>query len=173
MGFEILVVWAGRHARDRWQELCADYRARIARWVPVRDLGPVRCRATGEGAERRRAEGAALAAALPDDAFLVALDARGDAPTSEELAGWLERQRREWPRPLAFVLGSDVGLDPELLSRARRVLSFGPLTLGHELARLVLYEQLYRSLSIAAGMHYHRPTAAETPPENTRWRRRR
>jgi 23S rRNA (pseudouridine1915-N3)-methyltransferase len=76
--------------------------------------------------------------------------------SSVELARRLARLRREWPHSIAFLLGSDLGLDPRLVAGARWVLSLGPLTLGHELARLVVYEQLYRALCLDAGINYHR-----------------
>ena len=87
---------------------------------------------------------------------MIALDRRGKALSSLELAGRLETLREEWPHPVAFLLGSDLGLSKAVLQNARERLSFGPMTLPHELARLVLYEQLYRALSIRAGIKYHR-----------------
>lgn len=155
MSREYLVVWAGRHRRRGWEELCADYRQRIRRRVPVREVA-VRPKRAGDGAARRRAEGEALLAALPEPCWTIALDPRGEALSSPALAAELERLRREWPHPVAFVVGSDEGLDRPVLTAARRVLSFGPMTLSHELARLVLYEQLYRALEIAAGGRYHK-----------------
>jgi 23S rRNA (pseudouridine1915-N3)-methyltransferase len=152
---EILVVWAGRHQRPAWEELAAGYRRRIARFLPVRDV-PVKARGSGADPDRRRAEAAALARALPDPVWTVALDRRGEALSSEELARRLARLRRQWPHPIAFVLGSDLGLDADFVAKARQVLSLGALTLPHELARLVLYEQLYRALCVDAGINYHR-----------------
>ncbi|HVT14800.1 MAG TPA: 23S rRNA (pseudouridine(1915)-N(3))-methyltransferase RlmH [Thermoanaerobaculia bacterium] len=155
MGRELVILWAGRHQRSSWEGLCESYRRRVARLAPVRDV-PVRSRSGPEDPRRRRAEGEAFAAAMPDPAWPVALDRRGEALTSERLAGRLARLRAEWPHAVAFLIGSDLGLDEQLLAGARWRLSLGPLTLSHELARLVLYEQLYRALSIVAGMSYHR-----------------
>jgi 23S rRNA (pseudouridine1915-N3)-methyltransferase len=152
---EFVVLWAGRHVRRGWEELCADYRRRIARHVPVRDQ-PVKARSGGDGAERLRAEGHALRAALPDPCWTIALDRRARARTSEDLAGHLSRLREDWPHPVAFLIGSDLGLDEAVLDAARERISFGPMVLGHELARLVLYEQLYRALCIERGIMYHR-----------------
>jgi 23S rRNA (pseudouridine1915-N3)-methyltransferase len=154
-GRELVIAWAGRHQRASWEEICADYRRRIARFVPIRDL-PVRARESGEDPGRRRAEGKALLGALPEPSYLIALDSRGKALDSAGLAALLSRLQDEWPHALAFAIGSDLGLAPEVLDASRQVLSLGPLTLSHELARAVLYEQLFRSLSIAAGMSYHR-----------------
>lgn len=150
-----MIAWAGRHRRPAWEEICDRYRKRIARVTPVREL-PVKVRGKGDGEERRRAEGEAILSALPDPVWLVALDPRGKALSSEALAAELGRLRRDWPHAIGFALGSDVGLDPVVLDAARRRLSFGPLTLSHELARVVLYEQLYRAASIHAGTGYHR-----------------
>lgn len=155
MSREYLIVWAGRHRRSAWDDICQRYAKRIARVTPVREL-PVKVRGQGDGAERRRAEGEAILAALPDPCWLFALDSRGRAMSSERLAAQLTRLRREWPHPVAFVLGSDLGLDDAVRDAARQVLSFGPMTLSHELARTVLYEQLYRVTSIQAGTGYHR-----------------
>jgi len=155
VGRELAVLWAGRHQRSNWEEICASYRKRIARFAPVRDV-PVRARAGAEDPQRQKLEGAALLAALPPSAWSFALDSRGEALSSEQLADRLARLKREWPHPIAFLIGSDLGLDRAVLDGARAVLSFGPLTLSHELARVVLYEQLYRALSIEAGMSYHR-----------------
>jgi len=152
---ELVVIWAGRHQRSGWEELCASYRRRIERLAPVRDL-PVRARVGSDDPQRQRSEMQALLAALPRPSFPVALDSRGEALASEAFADRLERVRGEWPHPVAFLIGSDLGLDAGLLEQARWVLSLGPLTLSHELARVVLYEQLYRALSIRAGMSYHR-----------------
>jgi 23S rRNA (pseudouridine1915-N3)-methyltransferase len=155
MGRELVIAWAGRHRRASWEEPCADYRRRIARFVPVRDL-PVRAKGGADDPERRRDEGRALLAALPEACFAIALEGGGRTLDSEGLAAELGRLRHEWPHAVGFLIGSDLGLDPAVLRGARWTLSLGPLTLSHELARLVLYEQLYRALSIEAGMSYHR-----------------
>jgi 23S rRNA (pseudouridine1915-N3)-methyltransferase len=152
---ELLVTWVGRPRRDAWEQLCGDYRQRIARQLPIRDA-PVRVRESGEPRPRLREEGRALLAALPDPCWAVALDRRGPAPSSLELAERLGARLEAWPHPVAFLVGSDLGLDGAVLERADERLSLGPLTLPHQLARLVLYEQLYRALSLAAGIKYHR-----------------
>lgn len=155
MGREIHVVWAGRHQRSNWEEICAGYRKRIARLSTVKDT-PVRARTGADDPQRLRAEGQALLAALPPSAWTIALDSRGEMLSSEQIAERLACLKTEWPHPVAFVIGSDLGLDPAVLAAARATLSFGPVTLSHELARVVLYEQLFRALSIEAGMSYHR-----------------
>jgi 23S rRNA (pseudouridine1915-N3)-methyltransferase len=155
VGRDLAILWAGRHQRTGWDEICVGYRRRIQRLAPVRDL-PVRARVGPDDPQRQRAEMQALLAALPPSSFCVALDSGGEALASVPFARRLSRLRGEWPHTLAFVVGSDLGLDRGFLAQARWVLSLGPLTLSHELARVVLYEQLYRALSIEAGMSYHR-----------------
>ncbi len=155
MGRELLVVWAGRRQQDDWQRLCDDYRQRIGHWVDAREL-IVKAKNAGDDRSRLAAEGAAQLAALPDPCWIVALDSRGKARSSPALAKWLGRRIEEWPHPIAFLIGSDLGLAPEVRAAARETLSFGPGTLPHQLARVVLWEQLYRALSIGAGIKYHR-----------------
>jgi 23S rRNA (pseudouridine1915-N3)-methyltransferase len=149
------VLWAGRREPPEWERLCAPYRARISAWHPI-DERALRVRVAADDPGRRATEGEALAAAAPADGLWVALDRRGRALDSEQLAREVARWRQEWPRPVVFFLGSDLGLDPALVERCRLRLSLGPLTLPHSLARLVLLEQLYRALSILEGIQYHR-----------------
>ena len=151
---EILVIWFGKARRDAWEELASEYRDRLERQAPVRDvvLKPGR----GEGLERLAAEAEAVRAAVPDPCRVVVLDRRGRAESSRQLAARLARWWNEWPHPIAFVVGSDLGLHPDLAAAAHRRMSLGPLTLPHALARLVLYEQLYRAFSIREGTSYHR-----------------
>lgn len=155
MSREYRVLWAGRHRRDEWEGLCARYRKRIEGFRPVRDV-PVRVPAKGEDTTRIDKEGKALLAALPEPCWSIALDRRGRTMSSREFATRLGRLNEDWPHPVAFVIGSDLGLSQEVLSSCREALSFGPMTLPHELARLLLYEQLYRALSILSGIKYHR-----------------
>jgi 23S rRNA (pseudouridine1915-N3)-methyltransferase len=155
MARELVIVWAGRHHRSGWEEICTTYRRRIAHMATVRDL-PVRAKAASEDPQRLRIEGQALLAALPRPSYPIALDSRGESVDSSQLAERLARIKTDWPHPVAFVIGSDLGLDRVVLDEARWVLSLGRLTLSHELARVVLYEQLYRTLTIEAGMSYHR-----------------
>ncbi len=155
MAREMVVVWAGRHRRDSWESLCAGYRKRIQRIIRVRDC-PIRVRRAGNGRARLREESQALLSAVPSQAWIVALDRRGKMFSSKDLASWLQSRIDEWTGDLAFLIGSDLGLDETVLEQARTRLSLGPMTLPHELARLVLYEQLYRGIGIGAGIKYHR-----------------
>lgn len=155
MGREILIAWAGRRQQDGWQRLCDEYRGRISRWAEVREI-PVKIKGSSDGERRLMDEGRALLAAMPEPCWIVAMDRRGKARDSPGLARWLDRLIEEWPHPIAFLVGSDLGLSRQVVDAARERFSLGPLTLPHQLARLVLYEQLYRALSIAAGIKYHR-----------------
>jgi 23S rRNA (pseudouridine1915-N3)-methyltransferase len=152
---EIQILWAGRHERGGWDDLCSLYRDRIRHFVPIEDR-VVKSRFAKDPQARIRGESSALLDALPKSAWVVALDRRGRQVSSEAFARRLEKLRDDWPHPVVFVLGSDLGLGAEVLTRAREKLSLGKMTLPHQLARLVLYEQIYRALSITAGMKYHR-----------------
>lgn len=153
---EWLVVWAGRHQRDVWESLCAEYRKRSGRWVDLRDL-PVRAPSAGDDPRRLAVEGERMLAAVPTPFWGIALDSGGRSYSSEAFAAHVGQLRHEWSHSVVFFLGSDLGLSPQVASACRERLSLGPLTFPHELARLVLYEQLYRALSIEAGINYHRP----------------
>jgi 23S rRNA (pseudouridine1915-N3)-methyltransferase len=155
VALEFRILWAGRRQPEQWERLCADYRGRIASFHPIEEK-PVRVAGAGDDATRLRREGTALAAAAPAEAWWVALDRTGRSLGSEELAKIVGTWRREWSRPVVFFVGSDLGLDADLVDRCRLRLSLGALTLPHALARLVLLEQLFRALTIGAGWPYHR-----------------
>jgi len=107
--------------------------------------------------ERERAvagEAEAVLKRVPERAFLCALDRQGDAIDSESLARWLEERRLEG-RELWFCVGGPFGLGPAVLARAGRRISLGPMTLPHQLARVVLLEQLFRAHKIIKGEPYH------------------
>jgi len=99
-------------------------------------------------------EGERLRGQVAAKSYLVALDPRGKELTSEEFAGWLD-QRELAARPLIFLIGGHWGLADEVLAAADERLSLSRLTLTHELARLVLLEQLYRAMTIRMGHPYH------------------
>ena len=101
-------------------------------------------------------DGAALERAIPPDAFVIALAVDGDAPTSEAFAKNLERWASRGKGVLAFLIGGAEGLPSELTPRANARLSLSSLTLPHRLARVVLFEQLYRAMTILRGEPYAR-----------------
>jgi 23S rRNA (pseudouridine1915-N3)-methyltransferase len=88
-------------------------------------------------------------------ARLILLDARGRALSSEELAAWIGRERDSGTQHLRFAIGPADGWSKESRDRADLLLSFGPMTFPHELARVMLAEQLYRAFTILAGHPYH------------------
>ena len=89
-------------------------------------------------------------------AFLVALCVEGKQISSEELAGMLAQRAGSGAGDVAFVIGSSHGLDESVKRAAQARISLGRITLPHQLARLVLTEQLYRACTINAGMKYHK-----------------
>lgn len=86
---------------------------------------------------------------------LVLLDWRGRTMSSEQLAAWIGRERDAGTQHLNFAIGPADGWSTESRERADLLLSFGPMTFPHELARVMLAEQLYRAFTILAGHPYH------------------
>lgn len=143
----------GRTRRGPLLELEEDYLGRITRFAaPRRESVPASRERRAE--DRRRDEGRALAGALGAAGTVVALDAGGALLDS---AGFRERLVRWRARgEVCFVVGGPDGLDPDLAGRATEQLSLGRMTLPHELALVVLLEQVYRALCAEENHPYGR-----------------
>ena len=136
---------------------CADYARRLRRHFPVEVVE------VGEEDMNRRspqevlaAEGERISKRIPAASHLVALDReRGKPVSSEDLARRLGSLGVSGRSDLAVVIGGPLGLSRDLIDRADEVWSFGPITLPHALARVVLLEQLYRAVKIERGEKYH------------------
>jgi len=147
------VVVVGR-VRDRaMAELIAGYEERAARYWPLEVL-EVREEHGRDAALVKRREGERLLE-KGEGSLLVACDERGDALTSVAFADWLQRLR-EGGRDVAILVGGALGLDASVRDAASRRLTLAPFTLPHELARLVLAEQLYRAGTIVRREPYHK-----------------
>ncbi len=107
--------------------------------------------------DRKREEAEALEAVVPDDAVCVAVDQRGKKVTSESFADWVQKQMVGGRRHVAFCIGGAYGLDAQFRQNVCDwSLSLSGFTLPHELARVVLAEQLYRAMTIVRGEPYHK-----------------
>ena len=104
----------------------------------------------------RREEAERIKQVIGGAQMWVALDERGDTLTSRQLANFIQESRNRAYHTLPFVIGGPDGLDSSLRDGAPKLMSLGPMTLPHEMARLVLLEQLYRAHAILGNLPYHR-----------------
>lgn len=153
MRLVVAVVGKPRHAA--LAEAISEYETRAARYWPlvVHEVREERARSVSSSIVRER-EGERLSERAAK-AQVVACDPGGRSFNSEEFAEWLQKQR-ESDRDTAFVIGGAFGLADDLLARAAMKISLAPWTLPHEIARLVLAEQLYRAGSIVRGEPYNK-----------------
>ncbi len=105
--------------------------------------------------DRKREEASALGTKISPGGIVI-LDERAKAITSEALAACLSAARDRGQPAMHFVIGGADGLEPELMARAERGISFGAMTLPHQLVRVLVLEQIYRAMTICAGHPYHR-----------------
>jgi 23S rRNA (pseudouridine1915-N3)-methyltransferase len=116
----------------------------------------VATRAAGENPQRAvQREGADMLAAIGRDDYVVALEIAGKPMSTEQLSAWLAERLRD-ARPLALLIGGPDGLASAVLDRADQSWSLSALTLPHALVRVIVAEQIYRAMSLAAGHPYHR-----------------
>ncbi len=151
MKFRIIVV--GKIRDPHLSALVSEYERRAARYWPV-EFSEVRDDSSRSADEVRVREGERLGARAADS-LLIVCDERGEAMTSTAFAEWMQRLREE-ARDVSFLIGGAHGLDPALRARAQRALLLAPWTLPHEMARLVLAEQLYRAGTIVRREPYHK-----------------
>ena len=150
------VIWVGKTRDAHARALCAEYLKRLTRFA--------RCEVTElreSAAEDPRAcleeEGKRVLGSLASDALAVLLDVSGPVQwSSEELAAQVEGWQGRSVREVAFVVGGHLGVSDEVRGRAQVRWSLSRLTLTHEMARVVLVEQLYRAYTITRGLPYQK-----------------
>lgn len=150
-----MVVTVGRPAR-LLEPAIAEYEARAARYWPL-ETASVKAEKGGKpDAEVKRAEAERLAGRVPDGFQTIALTREGKRWSSEKLARHLQGLALRSAPGAAFLIGGALGLGDALVSEADARLSLSDFTMPHDLARLVLAEQLYRAGTIARGEPYHK-----------------
>jgi len=142
---KLKIAWVGKTKEAAIQSLSAEYLKRLQRYVPTEAH-----EASSEAAVLKLSDKAARTAPV-----LVLLDSKGKQLTSEELATLLREQQDRGTQELIFAIGPADGWGDLARKRANSILSLGKITLPHELARVVLLEQLYRGFTILAGHPYH------------------
>ena len=150
---KIKIAWVGKTKEPAIQSLTEEYVKRISRYaqleaVALRDEAAIlqmTLRAPSNARKSRSSE----------KSTLVLLDSRGKQLSSEEFARFLEDYQDRNPLPLVFAIGSADGFSHAALQAAQHSISLGRMTLAHELARVVLLEQLYRAFTILKGHPYH------------------
>jgi len=150
----LLLIAVGRARGGPEAVLFDSYAGRLRGWsLEVREVEERRPLPVPD---RMAREGRLLLDQVPDGAHVVALDGRGKAWSSEDLAAHLGRIRDDGARTVAFLIGGADGHDSAVLARADAKLSLGAMTWPHMLVRPMLAEQLYRAWSIQTGHPYHR-----------------
>ncbi len=156
-----MIAAVGRPKDQALAAAIREYETRAARYWPI-EIIEVRGERADSAASSanaaalvREREGARIRQRLGTTAMVVACDASGESMSSERFAEWLQSER-ENAHDVAFLIGGAFGLDEKLRDGAQQRLSLAPWTLPHELARLVLAEQLYRAGTIIRGEPYHK-----------------
>jgi 23S rRNA (pseudouridine1915-N3)-methyltransferase len=156
----LLIAAVGKLKQGPDRELFAHYLARTEPLgrklnLPLTVIEIAESRSSSVGA-RCQAEAQTLLAKIPAGFKLIGLDRKGDQLSSEAFAHWLTKLRDGGTPGVAFMIGGAEGLGGAALDNADKVLSLGPMTLPHGLARIVLAEQIYRAETLLSGHPYHR-----------------
>jgi 23S rRNA (pseudouridine1915-N3)-methyltransferase len=153
------LLWPRSNADAELGAVIERYLNRIKHFFPVEaiEIAPGKGGQSAKDAAIIRArDSARLLAAIPQKGYTVVLDERGQPFDSLKFAKWLERLTVDQPHGVTFVMGGDVGLDDSVRERADKLLSLSAMTLPHQLARVVLVEQIYRACTLMRNIPYHK-----------------
>ena len=158
MAFHITIIAVGKLKERFWTDACDEYLKRLKAYarVEVREVADVDPAKAGGEAAAMAQEAKAVLAAIPDRSRVILLAIDGRERSSEGFSAHLDELALAGASDLTFVIGGSTGVAPEVAARADETLSFGPITLPHNLARVVLLEQLYRAFKISRGEAYHK-----------------
>ena len=154
------LVCMGRLKEKYWRDAAAEYEKRLSRFgkwetIELPDLPEPANSSPAIEEQIKKKEGEAILARIRDGDIVVCLCIDGRQMDSVQLSAKLT-ELIDTGRRVVFVIGGSLGLSPEVVRRAQLKLSFSPMTFPHQLARVMLLEQTYRALKIAAGERYHK-----------------
>ncbi len=158
---KMTILCIGRIKESYFSEAVREYMKRLTRYAKVEiieledEKTPEKASAAEKEAIKDR-EGKRLLSRLPEDAYVIALAIEGKAPDSVELSRKIETLGVSGNSHICFVIGGSLGLSGDILRRADELLSFSRMTFPHQLMRVILLEQLYRSFRIIRGEPYHK-----------------
>ena len=144
----ITILCVGKLKEKYWTEASAEYRKRLSRYctITVEELKE----------ENPEAEGQNILKRLKKDTFVITLEIQGKALSSEELSSKLQELALEGKSDITFVIGGSDGLSEDVSKRSDFRLSFSRMTFPHQMIRIFLLEQIYRSFKIMKGETYHK-----------------
>ncbi len=154
--FKMSIFAVGSLKESFWKDAIAEYQKRLSPFakVSVIEVAEAPFKSAHEAPAVMRAEAESLKKKIPSGAFVVALVKEGKALTTEAFAELLDREG-QGGREIVFLIGGPLGLDPELAKTCHARLSLSSMTFTHGEARAVLFEQLYRAMTVLAGKTYH------------------
>lgn len=158
---KITILAVGKIKEKYLKDAIAEYSKRLSRYCKLElievsdEKTPEQASAAVEDAIREK-EGERLLKYIKDDAFVVTLEIKGKQLTSEELADKIEKLGIAGESQIVFVIGGSIGLSGTVMARSDYALSFSKMTFPHQLMRVILLEQIYRSYRIIQGAPYHK-----------------
>jgi len=155
---KIRLIWPESSSEKDFAAAIERYVQRIRHFFPIEvvEVPAARGRQSQTDLAIMRGQSERLGAAIPDRGTIVVLDERGQVFDSLKFARWLERLTIDSPHGIHFVVGGDVGLDETIKKRADVLLSLSAMTLPHQIARVVLLEQIYRACTLMRNIRYHK-----------------
>lgn len=154
----ITIAAVGKLKEKYWKDACAEYLKRLGSYAHVKiaevpDADPARSGGV-EGAKDK--EGEAVLSAVPEKSHVILMAIEGKQKSSVQIAEHLQELMNGGKGDITFVIGGSDGVSKKVYDRADELLSFGPVTLPHNLARVVLLEQVYRAFKILRNEPYHK-----------------
>jgi 23S rRNA (pseudouridine1915-N3)-methyltransferase len=158
---QIRIIAVGKLKEKYWQEAIREYSKRIRPYavVEIKEVVEEKVSARPSPLEIEQAlhkEGVRIAKLIPSFAYIIPLAITGERLSSEELAGFLDQLTLTGKSKIVFIIGSSYGISREILAKGNFILSFSPLTFPHQLMRVILLEQIYRSMKILKHEPYHK-----------------
>ena len=154
---KLSLLCIGKLSSSWLQEGARDYSQRVSRYLPLKidELKEYKLGKKGDSKKIIQQEGEQLLARVPQGAYTVALDEKGKLFTSEDLAGFFNQHMLNGTQELTFIIGGPYGLSSTIKDMAILNMSLTPMTLTHQMARLILLEQIYRGMTILRNEPYH------------------
>ncbi len=157
----ITIVCIGKLKERYWADAVQEYSKRLGKHclLTIRELKEEKLRDDPSKAEEdavKEAEGRSILGCLKSDALVIALDIKGTLLSSEELSARINQAGINGTSSITFIIGGSIGLSDEVLERADLRLSFSKMTFPHQMMRVILLEQIYRSFKIIKNEPYHK-----------------